>query len=101
MSEAVSPKNPRETGFIQYGDHYNIKCPFCDTNTSYITDGYSVPFRQCRVFAKKCPHCNNLVEYHASWEIKIRADHPLICKEETVSDGVLRRKESIEGTEVI
>jgi C4-type Zn-finger protein len=103
MSEPVGRNNPREIGYAKKGDNYNIQCPFCDFVIHYVTDGFNIPFESVRVFSKKCPSCNKLIEFRASWEIQVIADNPLILEgqEETISDGIARNKESISGKNII
>lgn len=76
-----------ETPCRFFGDQYNISCPFCHKNIHYVTRGYKVEFNTIRCFAKNCQHCGKLVEFYASWEIKVTSDQPLICKEATPIDA--------------
>jgi uncharacterized protein (DUF433 family) len=56
------------------GNHYNINCPHCSKNNSYVTQGVTVPFRSVVYFTKECHYCKQKIEYSASWEIALQAE---------------------------
>ena len=58
---------PSET----HGDHYNVTCPHCMENNTYVSDG--VVGGVITRFQKACFHCGKIIFYHARHEIIVTA----------------------------
>lgn len=57
------------------GDSYNIRCPHCEKNNTYVCQGKRIVFeRKIFLFEKLCFHCGQIVYYEAEWIIKITAE---------------------------
>ncbi len=55
------------------GTHYNVKCPYCDGNNHYVTQGIKIELGKVAQFQKPCQYCGGRIYYHAKYEIMVTA----------------------------
>jgi len=57
------------------GDQYNLECPHCGKNNTYICQGQKIPFEQkVFCFQKPCFFCKQVIYCQVNWQMNVVAE---------------------------